>query len=61
MLHSHKSNLFKHFISAVLFAAVLCSCSADSSDNTVGTANSNTSPVTSVSDQTNENNAEIIA
>ena len=61
MLHCHKSNLTKYLCSAVLLVTILCSCSANSSNNTVGTANSNTSPVTSVSDQTNENNAEIIA
>lgn len=61
MLHCHKSNLDKYLCLVVLLVTILCSCSANSSDNTVDTANSSIPPVTSVSDQTNENNAEIIA
>ncbi len=61
MLHCHKSDLAKHLCAAILLVTILCSCSANSSDNTVGTANSSTPPVTSVYEQTSENNAEIIA
>ncbi len=61
MLHYHKSNSVNRFCSAILLVTILCSCSANSTDNTVGTAGGSTPTVTSLSEQTNEDNTEIIA
>lgn len=60
MLHCHKSNLVKLFSSAVLLVTVLCSCSTNSSNDTVGTVNNSTQPVTSMSEQVYGDNTEII-
>lgn len=51
--------MVKLFSSTVLIVAVLCSCSADSSDNTVGAVDNSTQPVTSISEQANKDNTEI--
>lgn len=59
MQHCHKSNLVKLLSSTVLLVTVLCSCSTNSSNNTVGTVDNSTQPVTSISEQANKDNTEI--
>ena len=60
-VHCHKSNLVKQLSSAVLLVMVLCSCSANPSNNTADTVDNSTTPTISISEQTHKDNAEIIS
>lgn len=59
MQHCHKINLVKLLSSTFLLVIILCSCSANSSNNMEGTVDDSTQSVTSMSEQIYEDNAEI--